>query len=76
MPAKPVTGRHKPPKNDRLGMSQSEGFNRAMKDALEQAAKLWDKPQSVRVKVELEAQVDVWNPGGIGVYSVTLSPLD
>ncbi len=56
-----------------------EGFNQAWKDALDQAAKAWHKvgePKvEIPVRVEYLARVDIYNPGGIGQYSVKITPL-
>ena len=70
----PITGTYKPPRMLRGKIPTSVGFNRAFSDALKRAANTWEKPNSVAVKVEYRAQIDVWNPGGVGAYIVVLTP--
>ncbi len=73
-PPKAVTGSFSVPREAVLHVRPSDGFDRAFETALAKAARQWDKPQEVDVEVVFEAQVHVWNPGGVGVYSVTLKP--
>jgi len=70
----PVTGEYEPPRDAAVHVPPSVGFDRAFDDALKRAARRWEKPQKVDVDVRLEARVDVWNPGGVGVYRVTFTP--
>jgi hypothetical protein len=70
----PITGTFKPPRMLRGTLPQSIGYNRAFANALKQAARTWEKPSSVTVDVEFRAQIDVWNPGGVGAYIVVLNP--
>jgi hypothetical protein len=55
-----------------------EGFDLAWEHALEQAVERWHKPGEppveIPVSVEYRARVDIWNPGGIGHYSVIITP--
>jgi hypothetical protein len=53
-----------------------EGFDKAWDDALDKAAKSdeWRDAEPVDVKVELEATIRIWNPGGIGHYKVIITP--
>lgn len=75
----PITGEFPPPgaADDRPpDIHPHHGFNEAWKDALDKVAKNddWRKAQPVEVKVEFEARIDIWNPGGIGRYLVILTP--
>jgi hypothetical protein len=55
-----------------------EGFDQAWRDAIAQAEKTWHTPGQDRVEqavtVEYSARIDIWNPGGIGQYSVKINP--
>jgi hypothetical protein len=61
-----------------LDIPAHEGFDKAWEDAIKQAESQWhkkgDPPISVVVKVEYSARIDIWNPGGVGQYVVTISP--
>lgn len=74
---KPVTGTFNVPRNRRDRIAASEAFDRAWENALTKAARAW-APDGGEVRVDVDvsyrARVDVWNPGGIGVCSVTLTP--
>lgn len=69
----PVVGTYRPPEGERQYFSATEGFDRAMRAALDKARE-WPKPAEFYVRVLFEARVDVWNPGGIGAYAVILDP--
>jgi hypothetical protein len=70
----PVVGVYEPPRDAVVHVKPSDGFDRAFEDALKKAARRWGKPQKVEVDVRLEARVDVWNPGGVGVYRAVMTP--
>jgi hypothetical protein len=72
---KPVRGEHRPAEHERHTIRASEAFDQAWAHALEQARNEWGAPNEVRVEVKLEADIHIWNPGGIGVCVVTLSPV-
>jgi hypothetical protein len=76
---KPVTGTFNVPKDRRESYPASHAFDEAWARALRRAAEQWRNEDGseaqVRVRVEYTARVDVWNPGGIGVCGVTLTPL-
>lgn len=71
---KPVTGTYKPRKTERVEVTPSAGFDRAFKAALEKAREQWGAPNEVAVHVHTQARIDIWNPGGVGMYMVILSP--
>ncbi|MFN2627829.1 MAG: hypothetical protein ABR569_04230 [Gaiellaceae bacterium] len=71
---KPVTGTYKPRAAERLEITPSAGFDRAFKVALEKAREQWGAPNEVAVNIHTQARIDIWNPGGVGMYMVTLSP--
>jgi hypothetical protein len=76
----PITGTYPPEgeEADVRDLSPHEGFNRAWNDALDKAAKEWHRegepPIEVPVVIEYRARVDIWNPGGIGQYHVSITP--
>jgi hypothetical protein len=74
----PITG-HFPAKGmleDPDEIPAHVGFDNAWKDALDQAADSdeWRKAQPLDVRVEYVATIKIWNPGGIGHYSVIITP--
>ena len=74
----PITG-HFPPKGmlDRPEeIRPHEGFDKAWDDALDKVAASdeWRDAQPVDVKVEFVASIKIWNTGGIGHYSVIITP--
>jgi hypothetical protein len=71
---KPVRGEHRPAEHERHTIAPSEAFDHAWRDALAKAREEWGAPNEVRVEVKLEADIHIWNPGGIGVCVVSLSP--
>jgi hypothetical protein len=71
----PVRGEHRVDDDKRHTIKASEAFDAAWAHALEQARDQWGAPNEVRVEVRLEADVHVWNPGGIGVCVVQLTPI-
>jgi hypothetical protein len=71
---KPVTGTYTVPKNRREKISASDAFDAAWERALDSAQKQWGPTAQVRVDVSFRARIDVWNPGGIGMCSVVLTP--
>jgi hypothetical protein len=77
----PITGTFpkEPMSDDQLReLSAHEGFDQAWKDAIAQAEKAWHTPGQDRVEIpvtiEYQARIDIWNPGGIGQYGVTIIP--
>jgi len=73
----PIIGRFEPTsKDDFLDTPAHVGFDRAWQDALDQAGKNWrrQEQEEIEVTVEYEARIDFWNPGGIGQYSVKITP--
>jgi hypothetical protein len=74
----PVTGEYRvTPSPRRRTITASTAFNNAWRDALKKAAAEWgEKGREVHVDVDVRytARIDVWNPGGIGVCGVTLTP--
>jgi hypothetical protein len=71
---KPVTGNYKPRSSERLEITPSAGFDRAFRVALAKAAQQWGSPNEVAVDVHMRARIDIWNPGGVGMYSIILDP--
>jgi hypothetical protein len=69
-----VRGEHRVDEDKRHTISASEAFDHAWRDALDKARTQWGAPNEVRVEVKLEADIHVWNPGGIGVCVVQLVP--
>lgn len=70
----PVRGEHVVAQDERHTIAASEAFDRAWRHALEQAREQWGAPAEVDVDVHLHAQIHLWNPGGIGICTVTLAP--
>ncbi len=77
----PITGKFpkEPMGDDQLReLPAHEGFDQAWKDAIAQAETAWHRPDQDRVEipvtVEYVARIDIWNPGGIGQYSVKITP--
>lgn len=74
----PVTGEYRvTPSARRRTIAASTAFNAAWRDALKKGAAAWGekgKEVNVQVGVRYDARIDVWNPGGIGICSVTLTP--
>ena len=77
----PITGtfpKERMKDEDLLKLSAHEGFDQAWKDAIEKAGRAWHSSGEDRVEipvtVEYEARIDIWNPGGIGQYSVKITP--
>jgi len=66
-------GRHEAQNNnekqDAMGMLR-QAFEKALADARSQ----WGTNVQQPVTVTIEARIDTWNPGGIGVCKVTLEP--
>lgn len=54
------------------GEAPHEGFDRALEQALSQLSSEIG-PGEYSVRVEFSADVEVWNPGRIGYYKVTLT---
>jgi hypothetical protein len=75
---RPVTGTYTVKKTGRdIGIRPSEAFDAAWQNALDRAARAWGepgKPVQVKVRVEYGARIDITNPGGVGVCTVTLIP--
>jgi hypothetical protein len=71
---KPVVGTYTVPKDRRAKISASAAFDVAWERALVKAADAWGPTAQVRVDVSYRARIDVWNPGGIGMCSVVLTP--
>ena len=75
----PVTGTWPPDEDmDVSRVEPHEGFNNAIRAAIDEAAEKWHEkgtdPMTVWAKVTLYTRVDIYNPGGIGRYGATLSP--
>ena len=77
----PITGEFPRPDDDDRDVrdvAPHEGFNFAWAHALEQAAEVWHEKGTPKVEidvtVEYRARIDIWNPGGIGHYSVIITP--
>jgi hypothetical protein len=73
----PITGIYEPEsKSTLLETPPHIGFDKAWRDALDQAEQQWrsEEEESIPVTVELEARLDFWNPGGIGQYKVKVTP--
>jgi hypothetical protein len=75
---RPVTGTYTVKKSGRdTHIRPSEAYDAAWKDALDKAAKKWGVAGTlvqVKVRVEYGARIDITNPGGVGVCTVTLIP--
>jgi hypothetical protein len=71
---RPVIGEYRPPRSLRRLLPATRGFNRAFKRALDAAAKEWGPQKGVPTAVEFAAEIQIWNPGGVGAYRVTLIP--
>jgi hypothetical protein len=77
----PVTGTW-PPADQQLErppeIPAHEGFDKAWEQAIARAAEKWHTKGGPKTEqwasVEFFVRVDIWNPGGIGQYSVKLSP--
>ena len=76
----PVTGVW-PPEDEQREVREippHEGFNHAIRDAVNRAADAWHEkgadPVKIWAEVDLLARVDIYNPGGIGQYAARLTP--
>jgi hypothetical protein len=75
-PRQPITGIFEPEsRTDVLETPIGVGFDKAWQDALDQAEGGWRRTdeETIEVRVELEARLDFWNPGGIGQYRVKIT---
>ena len=75
----PITGTYEPDSRKTvLELPPHVGFDRALDDAIDRAAREWrsegDAEESIEVTIELEARLDFWNPGGIGQYKAKITP--
>ena len=67
----PITGIFEPDSRKALLDTPAHvGFDKALQDAIDQVDKYWrtKDEESFEVKIEFEARLDYWNPGGIGQY--------
>jgi hypothetical protein len=59
------------------GLARTSGGLASLKHAIAQAEgghSLGQDRVEIPVTVEYEARIDIWNPGGIGQYSVKITP--
>jgi hypothetical protein len=72
----PITGIFEPDSRKALlDTPPHVGFDKALKNALDQVDEQWrtKDEESFEVKIELEARLDFWNPGGVGQYRAKVS---